>query len=72
MGGRINSVGGPLAGETTNVSVGRLAGVFGWFMTPNIVAKLEFVDQNYSDYAADNILHEGNFSGLMMEAIIAF
>ena len=72
VGGRINTVGGPLAGTTDNVSVGRLAGVLGWFMTPNIMAKLELIDQNYSDYENTNILHEGNFNGVMFEAVISF
>jgi hypothetical protein len=72
VGGRINTVGGPLAGETTDVSVGRIAGVVGWYMTPNIMAKMEVLDQSYTDYATDNILYRGNFKGVMLEAVIAF
>ena len=41
-------------------------------MTPNILAKLEVIDQNYSDYPTDNILSEANFRGVMLEAVIAF
>lgn len=72
VGGRINTVGGPLTGTTTDVSAGRLAGVAGWFMTPNVLAKVEVIDQNYSDYPTDNILSEANFRGVMLEAVIAF
>jgi hypothetical protein len=72
VGGRINTVSGPLAGQTTDVSVGRIAGVVGWYMTPNIMAKMEVLDQSYTDYATDNILYRGNFKGVMLEAVIAF
>ncbi len=72
VGARINNASGELTGTTTDVSATRFAGVFGWFMTPNIMTKLEIVDQSYSDYAMNNILHEANFNGAMLEAVIAF
>ncbi len=72
VGARINNASGELTGTTTDVSATRFAGVLGWFMTPNIMTKLEIVDQSYSDYAMNNILHEANFNGAMLEAVIAF
>lgn len=72
IGGRINTVSGPLSGTTTDVNVSRMAGVFGWYLTPNILTKFEYVNQNYSDYDPENILYNGSFNGGVVEAIIAF
>jgi hypothetical protein len=44
----------------------------GWFMTKNILAKVEYVSQSYDGYAAGNILEDGKFHGLMIEAAISF
>lgn len=72
IGGRINTVSGPLSGTTTNVSTNRVAGSLGWFLTRNILTKVEIVSQSYSDYDPEHIFYEGKFSGGMVEAIIAF
>jgi hypothetical protein len=42
-------------------------------MTKNVVAKLEYVSQNYTGNGYDGSLFEGgNFSGIMLEAAIGF
>jgi len=61
-----------LAATPTDVSVSREAGSFGWFLTRNIMMKLEYVNQEYSNYPTNNILNGGKFSGVMGEASIAF
>ncbi len=68
-------------GETTavaaltpySVGVDRLAVSAGWFVTKNVMAKLEYTNQNY-DYANAplSILNGGNFNGLVLEAVVGF
>jgi len=43
----------------------------GWFPDKNILAKLKYVKQNYSDFAG-NICEDGQFDGLMVEAARGF
>jgi hypothetical protein len=72
LGGRYNTVSGQLPGEETDkVTVDRINFGGGWFMTRNILAKVEYVSQNYKDYPAGQF-EGGKFSGLMIEAVIAF
>jgi len=44
----------------------------GWFMTRNILLKLEYVSQKHDGYNATSIFNEGKFDGLMAEAVISF
>jgi hypothetical protein len=44
----------------------------GWFMTKNILMKLEYVNQTYDGYAISSPLNDGKFNGLMAEAVISF
>ena len=69
--GRYSLADGELMGGT-DVSVDRLQLGAGWFMTKNILMKLEYVNQNYNDYPMSDIHHEGQFNGLMVEAAISF
>ncbi|SMO76577.1 hypothetical protein [Solitalea koreensis] len=72
-GGRYNTVKGQLPGvENDMVKVDRFNIGGGWFMTKNIVAKLEYVNQQYKDYPVGNSLQGGKFDGFMLEAMIAF
>lgn len=70
--GRYNQVSGPLAGSGLEVSVDRIQVGGGWFVTKNVLAKLEYVSQNYNDYASTSIFREGRFNGLMIEGVIGF
>lgn len=70
LGGRYNTVSGELAGGT-DVSIDRLNVGGGWFMTKNILAKAEYVIQNYNDFPAGP-LQKGKFNGFMVEAVISF
>lgn len=77
IGGRYNIVSGKLSNATDKVNVNRFESSLGWFMTKNIIAKLAYTNQNYSDYAqysgsSLNDLYGGNFSGVMFEAAITF
>jgi len=44
----------------------------GLFLTKNILAKLEYVNQQYDGYDPTSIFHEGEFKGVLMEAVISF
>jgi len=71
-GARYNTVSGQLPGEETDkVRVNRVNFGGGWFMTKNILAKIEYVSQEYEDYPAGQF-EDGKFNGLMIEAVIAF
>jgi hypothetical protein len=72
--GRYNTVASELLfGATkTDITINRMVGAAGWFVTPNILAKLEYVTQTYDGYPANNILSEGKFNGLMISANVGF
>ncbi|MDT0678671.1 hypothetical protein [Autumnicola musiva] len=69
--GRYNYVDGELAGDQ-EVNVRRYNLGAGWFMTQNILAKLEYVNQEYNDYPVSDIHNEGKFNGVVFEAVISF
>ena len=72
VGFRYNTVTALLQGNTSNITVNREAGSFGWFLTKNILMKAEYVNQDYLNYATNNILNGGNFHGAVLEASIGF
>jgi hypothetical protein len=72
VGYRYNTVNARLQGFTSNITVTREAGSLGWFITKNIMAKAEYVNQDYGNYPSSNILNGGNFHGAVIEASIGF
>jgi hypothetical protein len=82
IGGKYNTVSGKLSNaDAKKVTVDRLESSIGWFMTKNIVAKLDYVNQNYKDYTQfvgnvptgnANNFYGGQFKGLVFEAAISF
>jgi hypothetical protein len=71
-GGRINSVHGELAGIANDISVKRYQVGGGWFVTPNVLSKIEFVRQNYENFPTNDIRNGGKFQGFMIEGAVAF
>lgn len=72
LGGRYNSASGQLPGQQTNkVTITRTNFGGGWFLTKNILTKIEYVSQDYKDYTSRQFAG-GKFSGLMIEATIGF
>ncbi|WP_028376727.1 hypothetical protein [Leeuwenhoekiella sp. MAR_2009_132] len=71
LGGRYNVVDGELEGGA-DVSVSRYQLAAGWFMTKNILMKVEYVNQEYNDYPVADIHNEGFFKGFLLEAAISF
>jgi hypothetical protein len=72
IGARYNKVSGELAGANGEVSIDRLQLAAGWYTTKNLLLKVEYVNQNFNDFDASNVLHQANFNGVMVEAAIAF
>jgi hypothetical protein len=72
IGGRYNSLTARLAGYTADIKANRIAASAGWFMTPNVMMKLEYVTQEYKDFAVTDIRNGGKFDGLVIQAAIGF
>ena len=71
LGGRYNLVKGEQA-SGNEIEVDRINIGGGWFLTNNVLAKVEYVSQNYDGYPAGDLRENGKFSGLMLEAVISF
>jgi hypothetical protein len=70
LGGRYNLV----TGETNtgaDVDITRFNIGGGWFMTKNVLAKLEYVNQQYDGFTS-GYFQGAEFSGIMLEAVISF
>ena len=72
VGVRYNKAKGTLAGITDKVGADRWQIGGGWFVTPNILAKAEYVNQKYVGFPALNIRNGGKFNGVMFEGVVAF
>ncbi|MCK0125192.1 hypothetical protein MWU76_12360 [Gelidibacter sp. F2691] len=71
IGSRYNKVDSEdLSGDDVEISRFQIAG--GWFMTKNILMKVEYVNQKYDGYKANSNFADGKFNGLMAEAVISF
>ena len=69
LGGRYNLVTGELAsGDDVEISRINIGG--GWFLTDNVLTKVEYVSQEYTDFPG--ALADNAFDGLMIEAVISF
>ncbi|AJR03737.1 hypothetical protein [Siansivirga zeaxanthinifaciens] len=71
LGGRYNVVDGEEA-SGDDIKIKRTQIGAGWFMTKNILMKAEYVNQTYDGFAVGNVLEDGKFNGLMLEAVISF
>jgi hypothetical protein len=72
LGVRYNKATGTLAGLAGDVGANRWQVGGGWFITPHLLAKAEYVNQKYFGYPAANIRNGGKFNGLMLEGVVAF
>src|SRR6056297_624276 len=76
IGGRYNKVSGSQTSASESFDIERYNIGGGWFITDNIVAKLEYVSQKYSGNGIVPTLgasYKGaEFNGLMLEAAISF
>ncbi len=71
-GGRYNTATGELPGIAGDVNVDRVQMGGGWFITPGILMKAEYVTQKYNDFPTTDIRSGGKFNGWMLEGVVAF
>jgi hypothetical protein len=70
---RWNNVSGDVGAAAPDADVTRMNFGGGWFVTPSLLMKLEFVNQEYKGYTgAADTRNGGKFSGFMVEAVLAF
>ncbi|WP_027376309.1 hypothetical protein [Kaistella palustris] len=75
LGGRYNTVTGKDNDTAVERKIDRLNLGGGWFMTKNVLAKVEYITQKYNDdavWGATSALRGGKFNGFMFEATIGF
>jgi hypothetical protein len=70
--GRYNTARGELTGIANKVNVDRYNVGGGWFVTPNVLAKFEYVSQTYDKFPSTDIRSGGKFNGFMFEGVVAF
>ncbi|MCU1384683.1 MAG: hypothetical protein JWL71_3380 [Acidobacteria bacterium] len=69
---RYNKAQGALVGIPNTVGAERWEVGGGWFVTPNVLAKAEYVNQTYNGYPVSSIKNGGKFNGIMLEGVVAF
>ena len=72
IGARYNKVSGELSTGITDASITRTQLGAGWFLTRNVMAKLEYVKQQWNDFGSGTFYEGAQFDGLMIEAVIGF
>ena len=72
IGARYNNANGEERGTGNDVTIERFNIGAGWFMTKNVLAKLEYVSQTYDGFNVTNILNDGKFNGIVFETVISF
>ncbi|MEP6492141.1 MAG: hypothetical protein ABJF01_05660 [bacterium] len=73
VGGRYNTLKGELISKSSldeNVTRYQVGG--GWFVTPNVLAKLEWVNQKYNAFPTTDIRYGGQFKGFMVQGAVGF
>jgi hypothetical protein len=70
--GRYNIAKGRHQGFTSDVTVTRVEAGGGWFLTQNLLAKAEYVEQEYEDYPVNDIRSKAKFHGAVIEAVVSF
>ena len=72
VGGRYNTAMMRLQGMANDVGANRRAVAAGWFVTPLMLLKAEYVDQKYVDFPTTDRRSGGKFNGLTVEGVVAF
>ena len=58
--------------SATDQEVTRIQVAAGWYFTPNVLAKLEYVTQEYKNFEKTDIRSGAKFNGFMLEAVVGF
>ncbi|MEK7256808.1 MAG: hypothetical protein AAB316_18785, partial [Bacteroidota bacterium] len=78
VGGRYNTLKAELPKAGNNfgvdnpVQIDRIQASAGWFLNKYVLAKFEYVTQEYKDYPSTHIYNGGKFNGFMFEAVVGF
>ena len=72
VGARYNKAFGETTGIVGDTGAKRWQMSGGWFLTPNLLAKVEYVRQTYFGYPVSNIRNGGTFNGMMLEGVVGF
>lgn len=72
VGARWNEVSGDLGAVGNDVKVTRTNIGGGWFITPALMMKAEYVNQDYKGFVSTDIRNGGRFKGVMIEGVVAF
>jgi hypothetical protein len=72
VGARYNTVEGRMSGMANDVGADRTQFSAGWFVTPLVLLKAEYVTQKYNDFPTTDIRNGGKFDGLVFEGVVAF
>jgi hypothetical protein len=72
VGLRYNRAEGQLAGLAEKVGARRWQASAGWFLTPNVLMKAEYVTSEFFGYPSTHIRNGGKFDGMMLEGVIGF
>jgi hypothetical protein len=70
--GRYNTVKAELPTSLVEIGIDRITASLGWFITPNVMMKAEYVNQEYKDFPSTEILNGGKFNGIVIEAGLGF
>lgn len=71
-GGRYNLVEGELFTSGSTQTIDRVALSAGWFVTPNVLLKGEYVRQSFDGYSSSSILSDGRFDGVVIQGAVSF
>lgn len=55
-----------------DVNINRIAVSAGWYLTKNVMAKIEYTTQKYGGFLYNDIRHNGEFHGIVAEAVVGF
>jgi hypothetical protein len=72
VGARYNRAEGQLAGIANELGAKRWQVGGGWFLTPSLLMKAEYVTQEFFGYPETHIRNGGKFDGMMIEGVVAF
>ena len=72
VGARYNTAKAELKGYAKEVAIDRIQFGGGWFVTPSLLMKAEYVTQKYNDFPVTDIRNGGKFNGLVVEGVVAF
>src|SRR5690606_38404954 len=70
--GRYNVVEGEFFTPGSTQTIDRVALAGGWFVTPNVLLKAEYVRQTFDGYDSSRLLGAGKFDGLVIQGAVSF